>query len=278
MRRVATVRQSGNRKFGTRLDEQYKLSRRMTMRNKLLALPLFLIMASGLCWAGDPDIDAQTAAKIQARLEHAKVMKHGDVQATYSSGVATLSGTVDNLGSKLDAEKAARKADGVTSVVDNIQVRDDSATEQGLLEQARHEVVTYYAYGIFDNITLQANGDRLIVGGQVTMPFKKDDIGRMLARVKGVAALDNNIEVLPLSSFDDDLRLQLARAIYGDPYFVHYRIQALPPIHIVVKNGQVTLEGAVATTLDRTKADLAARGAGLSFSVTDNLRVAKVSS
>jgi hyperosmotically inducible protein len=250
----------------------------MTMCNKLLALPLFLIMASGLCWAGDPDIDAQTAAKIQARLEHAKVMKHGDVQATYSSGVATLSGTVDNLGSKLDAEKAARKADGVTSVVDNIQVRDDSATEQGMLEQARHEVVTYYAYGIFDNITLQANGDRLIVGGQVTMPFKKDDIGRMLGRVKGVAALDNNIEVLPLSSFDDDLRLQFARAIYGDPYFIHYRIQALPPIHIVVKNGQVTLEGAVATTLDRTKADLAARGAGLSFSVTDNLRVAKVSS
>jgi hyperosmotically inducible periplasmic protein len=270
MRRVKAMRQQ--------LNEDYKSIRRMTMRNKVLALPLFLIMATGISWAGDAPMDAQTTAKIQSRLEHAKVMKHGDVQVTYSNGVASLSGTVDNLGSKLDAEKAARKTDGVTSVVDNIQVRDDTATEARILEKARQEIVTYYAYGIFDNITLQANGDRLIVAGQVTMPFKKDDIGRMLARVKGVAALDNNLEVLPLSSFDDGLRIQVARAIYGDPYFVHYRIQALPPIHIVVKNGQVTLEGAVATNLDRTKADMAARSAGLSFSVTDNLRVANVSS
>ena len=59
--------------------------------------------------------------------------------------------------------------------------------------------------------------------------------------------------------FDDRLRLQVARAIYGDPFFIHYADQALPPIHIIVKNGNVTLEGVVASAMDRTKADMAAR-------------------
>src|SRR5579864_9336881 len=140
------------------------------MRNKVLALPLFLAMATGLCLAAGPNVDTTTAG-IESRLEHAKVLKHGDVQVTYSDGVATLSGTVDNLATKFDAEKAARKAQGVTSVVDNLQVRTDGVTEDGMLEKARHEIVTYYAYGIFDNITLQSNGNKLIVAGQVTMPF-----------------------------------------------------------------------------------------------------------
>ena len=90
-----------------------------------------------------------------------------------------------------------------------------------------------------------------------------------------MAALQNNLEVLPLSTFDDRLRLQVARAIYGDPFFIHYANQALPPIHIIVKNGNVTLEGVVASTMDRTKAEMAALHAGLSFSVVDNLRVVK---
>jgi hyperosmotically inducible protein len=247
----------------------------MTMRNKFQFLTLFLILAAGIGWAGEPIPDAQTTAGIQSRLYHAQVYKHGDVQVAYANGVATLTGTVDNLGSKLDAEKAARKTPGVTSVVDNIQVRADDVTVQQLLEKARHEIVIYYAYGIFDNVNLEAQGDKLIVSGQVTQPFKKADIGNMLTRVKGVATVVNDLEVLPTSTFDDRLRLQIARAIYRDPFFLHYADQPLPPIHIIVKNGNVTLEGVVANTMDRTKADLAARGVGLSFSVVDNLRIEK---
>jgi len=90
-----------------------------------------------------------------------------------------------------------------------------------------------------------------------------------------VAAFQNDLEVLPTSGFDDRLRLQVARAIYGDPFFLHYGDQALPPIHIIVKNGNVTLEGVVANNMDKTKAKMAALNAGLSFSVVDNLRVEK---
>lgn len=245
------------------------------MRNKLLYLPLLLLLAVSVTWAGQPSTDAEALAGIQSRVYHAQVYKHGDVQVTYANGVATLTGTVDNLGSKLDAEKAARKSPGVTSVVDNILVRADDTTEQQILEQARHEILMYYAYGIFDNMHLEARGGKLIVSGQVTQPFKKTDMGNLLARVKGVATLENDLEVLPASAFDDRLRFTLARAIYGNPFFVQYADQAHPPIHIIVKNGNVTLEGVVASALDRAKAEMTARSTGLSFSVVDNLQVVK---
>jgi len=243
------------------------------MRNKMFSLPLFLVLAAVTTWAGAPPTETQITAGIQSKIYHAQVFKHGDVHVTYDNGVATLTGTVDNLGSKLDAEKAARKVKGVTSVVDNLVVRADDVSERQMLEQARHEILTYYAYGIFDNINLEAQGSKLIVSGQVTQPFKKADIGNFLTRVKGVAEVANNLEVLPTSNFDDRLRLQVARAIYGNPYFIHYADQALPPIHIIVKNGNVTLEGVVANQMDRIRAEMAARGTGLSFGVVDNLRV-----
>lgn len=243
------------------------------MRNKLPIFALSLVLGAGWGLAAPPTTDSQAAGNIQSRLDHAKVNQHGDVQVTYAEGVATLSGTVDNLGSKLDAEKAAQKAPGVTQVVDNIQVRIEGVGDQQILDAARHAIVMYYAYGIFDNVELAAHNGALTVKGQVTQPFKKTDMGRILERVKGVAALQNDLEVLPNSMFDDRLRLQVARAIYRDPYFVYYANQAIPPIHIIVKNGNVTLYGVVASTMDRTKADMDARNAGLSFSVVNNLQV-----
>ncbi|MGA2984753.1 MAG: BON domain-containing protein [Terriglobia bacterium] len=245
------------------------------MRNKLPLLALSLVLGAGWVWAGPPTTDSQAIENIQLRLDKAKVDQHGDVQVTYAGGVATLTGTMDNLGSKLDAEKAAQKVRGVTQVVDNIQVRAEGVEDQQILERARHEIVMYYAYGIFDNVELAAHNGTLAVSGQVTQPFKKTDMGNILERVKGVAALQNDLEVLPVSNFDDRLRQQVARAIYGDPFFIRYANQALPPIHIIVKNGNVTLEGVVASTMDRTKAEMAALHAGLSFAVVDNLQIEK---
>jgi hyperosmotically inducible protein len=252
---------------------QTKSQRRITMRSKMSLLVLSLVMGTGLCWAGPPTTDSQAMESIQSRLDHAKVNRHGNVQATVAEGVATLTGTVDDLGTKLDAEKAAQKAAGVSQVVDNIQVRAEGTSDQQILEQARHQVVMYFAYGMFDNVNLEAHNGALTVSGQVTLPFKKADLGNILKRVKGVAVLHNDLEVLPTSTFDDRLRLQVANAIYRNPYFLHYANQALPPIHIIVKNGDVTLDGVVATTNDRVKAEMAARMAGISFAVVDNLQV-----
>jgi osmotically-inducible protein OsmY len=245
----------------------------MTMRRTALVLSfMVMVLGIGTAFAKPHASNAEITATIQDKLFHAKTFEHGQVQVDFTNGVATLSGTVDSLGAKLDAERAARKAGGVTEVVDRISVHAEDVTPRQIAEQARKQIVTYYAYGIFDNISLQAQGDRLIVSGQVSQPFKKADIGNFLAHVKGVAELENNLEVLPTSIYDDQLRRSIARAIYGDPYFVHYATQATPPIHIIVKNGSVRLEGVVATALDRAKAENDARFAATYFALTDNLR------
>jgi hyperosmotically inducible protein len=244
-------------------------------KTRLLILVLALGLAVPAAFAGTENIPSRVTAELQDKIYHAKVFNHGTVQVVFDNGVATLTGTVDNLGSKLDAERAARKVKGVTQVVNSIRVSADDVTPRQMLEKARHEVVMYYGYTIFDNVQLEAKGDNLIVSGQVTQPFKKSDLGNILSRVRGVANLENNLEVLPLSTFDDQLRFALARAIYGRSGFELYAVQANPPIHIIVKNGNVTLEGAVGNQLDKTLAEVAARNVGLSFSVTNNLRVDK---
>jgi hyperosmotically inducible protein len=238
-----------------------------------VSLAVLLGLAAPAAFGRTQGSEAQLAAGLQDKIYHSHVFNHGQVQATLQNGVATLTGTVDNLGAKLDAERAARKAPGVVQVIDSIQVRADDVTARQILEQARKEIVTYYAYGIFDNVWLEAQGNKLVVNGQVSQPFKKEDIGNFLVHVKGVAVLENNLEVLPLSPYDDSLRIAIARAIYNDPNFTSYAIQPVPPIHIIVKNGNVTLEGVVATQLDRVAAGMAASSASTFFSLTNTLRV-----
>jgi len=244
-------------------------------RTILLFAPLMLAIAAQVTFAKKQmDSPAQITAKIEDKLYHARVFRHGNVQVSVDNGVATLTGTVDSVGVKMDAEHAAGRVGGVT-VVDNMNVHGEDVTPRQIAEQARKDIVTYYAYTIFDNVTLGVEGDRLVVNGQVTQPYKKQAIGDFLAHVKGVADFENNLEVLPTSQYDDQLRLAIARAIYRDPFFIHYADQALPPIHVIVKNGNVTLEGVVANQLDRTKAEADARLAATFFNFTDNLRIEK---
>lgn len=243
------------------------------MRYRLFGLALATVLTVSSAFAGTRASNTQIQAELQDKIYHTRVFDHGQVAVAFENGTATLTGTVDNLASKMDAERAAKKVDGVTRVVNDIQVHADDVTARQILEKARKEVVTYYAYGIFDHVQLSAENDKLTVSGQVTQPYKKTDLGNILARIRGVATLENDLEVLPVSTFDNNLRWAVARAIYGSPALSLYGNRAVPPIHIIVKNGHVTLEGAVGSKLDRQLAEFAARHAGLSFSVVNNLRV-----
>src|ERR1700739_3747331 len=173
-----------------------------------MGLPALILMicASG-AHAGDDVHNAQIIAEIQDHLDHANVSKHGQVQVTVADGVATLSGKVDSVGVKADAHNAAMKDADLVRIVDNIQVDTDSVTSSQIVEQARRRLVNCYAYTVYDYVEFEAHGNTLVVTGEVTQPYKKESINYSVSRIKGVAAIDNKVHVVPLSSLDDDLRI-----------------------------------------------------------------------
>ena len=147
-------------------------------------------------------------------------------------------------------------------------------SDDALANRVRHEIVMYPYYGIFDNVNYRVVNGTVDLTGAVTEPWKKADIGKSVQKIPGVASVTNELEVLPLSPMDSQLRFQIARAIYRDPSLSRYAIQAVPPIHIIVDNGHVTLEGVVNNDLEKQVAGMRAATAGLSFGpVTNNLRV-----
>jgi hyperosmotically inducible protein len=148
-------------------------------------------------------------------------------------------------------------------------------SEDRITREVRHELVMLPYYGVFDNLAYRVDGGIVTLMGQVTRPTLKSDAGKAVFRIEGVDKVDNQIQVLPLSPVDDRTRLAVYRAIYGHPGLDRYALQAVPPIHIIVENGKVTLEGVVSTQSDKDMANIRANGVGGVFSVVNNLRVEK---
>jgi hyperosmotically inducible protein len=138
-------------------------------------------------------------------------------------------------------------------------------SDAAIAEQVRHEVVMYPHYSIWDDINFRVNGGQVELSGAVSQPYKKTDLERLVRGVPGVTGITDEVRVLPLSPQDDRLRIQVARAIFRDPVFSGYALQAVPPIHIIVDNGHVTLTGAVRTEMEKQIAGMRASAAGLSF-------------
>jgi hyperosmotically inducible periplasmic protein len=150
----------------------------------------------------------------------------------------------------------------------------DTPDESRLAHQVRHELVMLPYYGIFDDLAFRVEGGTVTLLGAVTRPVLKSDAENVVKRIEGVSKVINNIEVLPPSPMDDQIRRAEYRAIYGDPSIgTRYGYRALPSIHIIVKNGHVTLEGVVANQFDKTLINTKANGVPNVFSVTSNLQV-----
>lgn len=143
-----------------------------------------------------------------------------------------------------------------------------------LAKKVRHELVMLPYYNIFDDLAFKIDGSTVTLLGAVVKPTLKDDAGRVVKKIPGVEQVINNIEVLPLSPMDDQTRMAEYRAIYGDPAIsTRYGFRALPSIHIIVKNGHVTLEGVVANQADKNLIGIRANGVPNVFSVTNDLVV-----
>lgn len=140
-------------------------------------------------------------------------------------------------------------------------------------QQVRRELVTLPFYNLFDSFSFRVDGDVVTLMGKVTRPTLKKDAENVVKKIEGIRTVDNQIEVLPFSLNDDWLRVSLYRAIYSHSVLQSLAIRAVPPIHILVENGNVTLEGAVSSAMQKTVAGMQANSVSGVFSVTNNLLV-----
>ena len=145
----------------------------------------------------------------------------------------------------------------------------------GLEKRVRHELVMLPYYSVFDNLEYKVEGYKVTLSGQVTRPSLRTEAEAVVKKIEGVEEVVNNIEVLPVSFHDDRIRRATFRAIYGQTSLNRYALQAVPPIHIIVKRGQLTLEGVVANPTEKNIAEMQAKSGSGAFTITNNLRVEK---
>jgi hyperosmotically inducible protein len=175
---------------------------------------------------------------------------------------------------------AAYAANGSTQDPNNDSVQSTGSaglSQNGIdriVKEARHQLVMLPFYGVFDNLLYKVSTDGTVtLLGEVSRPTLKSDAERAVMEIEGVERVDNQIKVLPVSPNDDRIRLATYRKIYGNSVLSQYQLRAVPPIHIIVENGHVTLEGAVARQMEKQVAEMQANSVSGVFSVANNLRV-----
>jgi len=219
--------------------------------------------------------DNQIQTAVTQKLE--KKSRFSDVKSSVEDGIVTLTGTVDLYQRKLDAAKLARKAANAQGVrnlitvsgpnVPDEQLNDKLATKLTYVRTGYDNTFDYFALGVKDGVVTVEGEDRTGLG--------RDEALADIANMPGVKDVIANISVEPVSTFDEGLRLRMARAIYRDPALSRYAIDPARPIRIIVDNGHVTLYGAVNSTIDKTVAGLRAGQVFGAFSVENKLEVVK---
>lgn len=219
---------------------------------------------------GQQDANADASAKL-------KKSQFKDVKATVDNGIATLTGTVSLYEYKRDAANRVRKAKGVTAVRNDIQVAGpsvpDSELRSKLMEKLAYDRVGY-GTTTFNAITLNVENGVVTLGGHAYSDVDKDSATSLVATYPGVKDVVDDIEVDPTSIMDDQIRMQVARAVYGYPSLNKYAIDPAKPIRISVQNGHVSLYGVVDSQGDKQTAFIRANGVPGVFSVKNYLQVA----
>jgi hyperosmotically inducible protein len=200
--------------------------------------------------------DSAIKADVQRQLARLE-LGSSHITVDVRDGVVTLSGSVPSLWVKEEAVRRALKASDVKSLVADLTIakaENDLALAREVIDRIRH----YDLYTVYDSIDGRVRNGAVRLIGAVTEPKKAADIVERVAKVRGVQAIDNQIEVLPASQSDDRLRVTIATTIYRDQAFQDYSMVD-PPVHVIVNNGHVTLIGVVRSQIERIKAESIAR-------------------
>jgi hyperosmotically inducible protein len=160
------------------------------------------------------------------------------------------------------------------TAVSSVALMAQTAENPQLQKKVRHELVMLPYFTVFDNMSYRIDNGVVTLIGQVTRPMLKSDAENVVKRIEGVRGVVNTIEVLPLSPFDDRIRMAAYRAIYGYGPLQRYAMGTQKAIRIIVKNGNISLEGVVDNQMDKTMANIRANGIPGVFSVSNDLQVA----
>ena len=218
--------------------------------------------------------DAQIEGDVHKALDN---KRFGNVSASVQNGVVVLTGTVDRYADKEDADRRAHHVSRVKGVDNEIQIGGSAIGDEALRDKLA-KALSYdrvgYGTTAFNSITIGVKNGVVTLGGTVYGPMDKDSAISLVSNTPGVRDVIDNLEVAPVSPMDDQLRLRLARVIYGDPQLQKYALDPAKPIRITVVNGNVTLSGVVDSKMDRDVAGIRANGVPGAFKVVNNLQVA----
>jgi len=239
-------------------------------------LGVVLAVPAQIAVAQNGSKDAKMDAEIHKTLDH---KRFSGVQASVQNGVVVLTGTVDTFADKEDADRRVHRVDHVKGVDNEIRVVgggasvNDAALRDKLAKSLAYDRVGYGTTA-FNNINIGVHNGVVTLSGTVYGPTDKDSALSLVSHTPGVRDVVDNLEVAPVSPMDDQLRLRLARAIYGTPQLQRYAMDPAKPIRITVVNGNVVLSGVVDNKMDKDVAGIRANGVPGVFKVTNEIQVA----
>ncbi len=242
----------------------------MLSRTKIQALLLAGILGLAGAAFGATGTDAQMQAAVSKQLQKSEFK---NVRATVDNGTVTLQGTVDTYRQKLDAEKRVRKQNHVKGVIDQITVAGitvpDTELRDRLAKSLRYD---RYGYGsVFNVLAVGVKDGVVTLSGEVRTPVDRESALALVQSTPGVKGVVDQVKVAPNSTFDDEVRIRTARAIYGDSVLSKYSLDPAAPIRILVDNGHVGLYGTVDSNMDRRIAYMRANQVFGAFSVENHL-------
>jgi len=246
----------------------------MKTRRFALTTATLLVLLSLTAMASPGRADQQIQQAVSAKIHDARQLQ--DVRSSVEDGIVTLTGTVNLYQDKLDAAKKVKKMPSINGVRNQIEVAGETVPD-GQLEQKLIKKLAYDRVGYFDNafnyLTVSVKDGVTTLGGDVYNDVARDSALAIVQRMPGVKDVVSEVKVLPTSIFDNDLRVRMVRAIYGDSVLGRYATDPVDPIRIVVDDGHVTLYGTVQSQMDKQIAGLRANQVFGAFSVDNKLAV-----
>jgi hyperosmotically inducible protein len=249
------------------------MKKHICKRGFALTLALFVLL-SMTAMAATGRYDQQIQQTVSQKMQDAKQLQ--SVSSSVEDGIVTLTGTVGLYQDKLDAAKKVKKLANVTGVRNDIAVAGETVPD-GQLQQKLAKKLAYDRVGYYDNafnyLALGVKDGVITLNGDTVSDVAKDSALAIVARMPGVKDVVSEVNVLPVSIFDDSIRVRTARAIYRDSVLGRYATDPVDPIRIVVDKGHVTLYGTVQSTMDKTIAGMRANSVPGAFSVENKLVV-----